>query len=186
MIFTETKLPGAFIIKPTVFPDDRGFFAYTWNQEEFAQNGLDVCFVQANASFNKQRGTLRGLHFQIEPYQETKLVRCTVGAVYDVIVDLREDSRTFRHWTGVELSSSNRLELYIPKGFAHGFQTLEDNTEVAYQISEYYRPEAARGVRWDDPAFGVKWPLPVAVISERDRSHPLVDFPEQSKSFPAV
>ena len=177
MIFTETTLPGAFIIEPTLFPDERGFFAYTWNQEEFGQQGLDVRFVQANASFNKLRGTLRGLHFQIAPYEETKLVRCTVGAIYDVIVDLREDSPTFRQWTSVELSSSNRLELYVPQGFAHGFQTLEDNTEVAYQISEYYHPEAARGVRWNDPALGIKWPLPFTTMSNRDRAFQLLSHP---------
>jgi dTDP-4-dehydrorhamnose 3,5-epimerase len=174
MIFTETKLRGAYLIEPELFTDERGFFTCTWNQEDFARHGLKVRFVQANASFNKQRGTLRGMHFQVAPYQETKLVRCTVGAIYDVIIDLRESSPTFRQWTGVELTSSNRLELYVPEGFAHGFQTLMDNTEVAYQISEYYRPEAARGVRWDDPAFGIDWPLAISVMSERDRSHPFV------------
>jgi dTDP-4-dehydrorhamnose 3,5-epimerase len=182
MIFTETELPGAFIIEPSVFPDDRGWFATTWNYEEFAQRGLAARFVQANTSFNKRRGTLRGMHFQIEPYQETKLVRCNVGAIYDVIVDLREDSPTFRQWTGVELTSSNRRGLYVPEGFAHGFQTLEDNSEVAYQISEYYQPEASSGVRWNDPAFGITWRGEVTSISERDRTHP--DFTMSSLPRP--
>ncbi len=178
MIFTETKLRGTFIIEPSLFPDERGWFATVWNYEAFAQHGLAARFVQANSSFNKQRGTLRGMHFQLEPHQEAKLVRCTVGAIYDVVVDLREDSPTFRQWAAVELTSSNRRVLYVPEGFAHGFQTLEDDTEVAYQISEYYYPESARGVRWDDEVFGIKWPLPISVISERDRSHPLVNPPD--------
>jgi dTDP-4-dehydrorhamnose 3,5-epimerase len=172
MIFIETELPGAFIIEPSFFPDERGWFATVWNYEEFAQHGLDTRFVQANTSFNKRRGTLRGMHFQLEPYQETKLVRCTVGAIYDVVIDLRKDSPTFRQWTGAELTSSNGRGFYVPEGFAHGYQTLEDNTEVAYQISEYYHPEAARGVRWNDPAFAIDWPPAERIIIPRDQTYP--------------
>jgi dTDP-4-dehydrorhamnose 3,5-epimerase len=174
MIFTETELQGAFIIEPELLEDDRGFFALLWSRKEFALRGLNEQFVQANVSFNKQGGTLRGLHFQIEPHQEAKLVRCTAGAIYDVIADLRPASPTFRRWIGVELTSRNRLMLYVPEGFAHGFQTLKDDTEVAYQISEYHHPESASGVRWDDPVLNIKWPLPVAVLSERDRELPLL------------
>ena len=174
MIFTETTLQGVFIIEPELLEDDRGFFTCLWSREEFSRHGLNGRVVQANVSFNKQRGTLRGLHFQIEPHQEAKLVRCTAGAIYDVVVDLRENSPLFRHWIAVELTSRNRLMLYVPEGFAHGFQTLEDDTEIAYQLSEYYYPESARGVRWDDPALSIEWPLPVTVLSERDREHPLL------------
>jgi len=174
MTFIETALKGAFIIEPELIHDQRGFFASIWSQKEFANHGLGAPVVQANLSLNKQRGTLRGMHFQIRPHQEAKLVRCTAGSIYDVIIDLREDSPSLHRWVGVELSKCNHLLLYVPEGFAHGFQTLEDNTEVAYQISEYYHPESARGVRWDDPTFGISWPLPVTVISERDRNHPLL------------
>jgi dTDP-4-dehydrorhamnose 3,5-epimerase len=174
MIFTETELPGAFIIEPELIEDERGFFALLWSREEFSRRGLNELFVQANTSFNKRRGTLRGLHFQVEPNQEAKLVRCTAGAIYDVIADLRTGSPTFRRWIGVELTSRNHLMLYVPQGFAHGFQTLEDDTEIAYQISEYYHPESASGVRWDDPTLSVRWPLPVRVLSERDRELPLL------------
>jgi dTDP-4-dehydrorhamnose 3,5-epimerase len=175
MIFTETALKDAFIVTPEIIEDERGLFARLWQDNEFVRQGLKARVVETNSSFNKWRGTLRGMHFQIAPHQEAKLVRCTAGAIYDVIVDLREESPTFRHWIAVELTSSNRLMLYIPEGLAHGYQTLEDNTEVAYQMSEYYHPESARGVRWNDPAFGFKWPLQVSMISERDRAHPLVD-----------
>jgi len=174
MIFTETELQGAFVIEPELIEDNRGFFALLWSREEFSLRGLNERVVQANISFNRQRGTLRGLHFQMEPNQEAKLVRCTAGAIYDVIADLRPGSPTFRRWTAVELTSRNRLMLYVPAGFAHGFQTLEDDTEIAYQISEYYHPESASGVRWDDPVLSVRWPLPVTVLSERDRKLPLL------------
>ena len=174
MIFKETKLQGAYIIEPELLEDERGFFARTWSREEFAARGLDANLVQCNSSFNKQRGTLRGMHYQTAPHEEVKLARCTAGAIYDVIVDLREDSPTRSQWIAMELSAANRLMVYIPKGFAHGFQTLADETEVFYQVSEYYHPESARGVRWDDPAFGIDWPLEISVISERDRSHPLI------------
>lgn len=174
MIFTETALKGAFIIEPRLIHDERGFFARTWSQEEFLQHGLNPRVVQNNISLNKRRGTLRGLHFQVEPYQEAKLVHCTAGSMFDVIVDLRENSPTFRKWIAIELSSRNRLMVYVPENFAHGFQTLEDDTEVAYQISQSYDPASARGLRWDDPSLGIKWPLPVTAISERDTKHPLL------------
>ena len=180
MIFKETNLRGAYVVEPELLEDERGFFARIWSEEEFAARGLNPRIVQCNTSFNKQRGTLRGMHYQIPPHAEAKLVRCTAGAIYDVIIDLREDSPTRSKWISVELSARNRLVVYVPEGFAHGFQTLEDDTEVFYQVSEYYYPESARGVRWDDPAFGIKWPLPISVISERDRSHPLVDVPTKS------
>jgi dTDP-4-dehydrorhamnose 3,5-epimerase len=174
MVFRETPLAGAFTIEPQLIHDERGFFANTWSQDEFRQWGLNPNVVQVSQSLNRVRGTLRGLHFQAEPYQEAKLVRCIVGSIFDVIVDLQEDSPTFRQWFGIELSANNRLMLYVPENFAHGFQTLVDNTEVAYQLSEYYHPEAARGLRWDDPALGVEWPLPVTVMSERDKQHALL------------
>ncbi len=175
MIFRETKLQGAYIIEPEPLTDERGFFARTWSAKEFAAYGMNPEMAQCNSSFNKQRGTLRGMHYQLPPHAEAKVVRCTAGAIYDVIVDLREDSPTRFEWVGVELSARNLLMAYVPEGFAHGFQTLADNSEVFYQVSAYYHPESARGVRWDDPAFGIVWPLPVSVISERDRSHPFVN-----------
>lgn len=171
MIFRETKLPGAFIIEAEPIEDERGFFARTWSQEEFAARGLNANFVQCNSSFNKLRGTLRGMHYQIPPHEEVKLVRCTSGAIYDVIIDLREDSPTRFKWIAVELNARNLAMLYIPRGFAHGFQTLTDEAEVFYQVSEYYHQESARGVRWDDPLFGIDWPREISVVSERDRSH---------------
>lgn len=180
MLFHQTELEGAFIIEPELITDERGFLAPIWNAQEFSRRGLNQRAAQGNISFNKRRGTLRGMHFQIEPHQETKLVRCTAGSIYDVIVDLRQDSSSLYKWIGVELSAANHLMLYVPEGFAHGFQTLEDNSEVTYQISEYYHQQSARGVRWDDPAFGIRWPLPVSVISERDRNHPFVTKSAQS------
>jgi len=174
MIFTKTKLGGAYILEPELVEDGRGFFARTWSAEEAAGYGLNPKVVQCNTSFNKRRGTLRGMHYQLPPDEEAKLVRCTSGAVYDVIVDLRRGSATWGQWIGVELTSLNRRMIYIPEGFAHGFQTLEDNTEVFYQMSAYYRAQSARGVRWDDPVFGIEWPMEVSVMSERDRGHPLI------------
>jgi dTDP-4-dehydrorhamnose 3,5-epimerase len=179
MIFKETKLRGAYVIEPELIEDERGFFARTWSQEDFAARGLNSKLVQCNSSFNKQRGTLRGMHYQIPPHEEAKLVRCTAGAIYDVILDLREDSPTRSEWIAVELSARNRQMVYVPEGFAHGFQTLEDETEVCYQVSAYYHEESARGVRWDDLAFGIDWPLPVSVVSDRDRSHPFVDAAQE-------
>ena len=172
MHFRQTKLQGAFIIEPDRKEDERGFFARVFCVDEFAAQGLETNLVQCSVSFNKQRGTLRGMHFQGAPFEETRLVRCTMGAIYDVIVDLRPDSATFKQWLAAELSAENRHMVYIPAGFAHGFLTLVDNTELFYQMSEFYYPEAAQGVRWDDPAFGIQWPLPVSVISDKDRSYP--------------
>ena len=172
MIFTPTPLAGAFVIELERREDERGFFARSFCQREFAEHGLNPHLAQCNVSFNAQRGTLRGMHYQAAPHEEAKLVRCTQGAVWDVIVDLRRDSPTFKHWHGVELSAANRRGLYIPEGLAHGFQTLSDDAELLYLMSEFYEQDTARGVRWDDPAFGIEWPLPNPRISERDRSFP--------------
>ena len=170
MHFLETKLQGAFIIDPERKEDERGFFARIFCAEEFDAQGLETNLVQCSVSFNKRRGTLRGLHFQSAPHEEVRLVRCTMGAVYDVLLDLRSASPTFKQWIGEELTSENRRMVYVPKGFAHGFITLEDNCEVFYQMSEFYHSENAGGVRWDDPAFRIRWPVPVRLISERDSS----------------
>ena len=172
MIFAETALPGAFVIDLEKREDERGFFARSWCQQEFKEHGLSPRLVQCSVSFNKRRGTLRGMHYQAKPYEEAKLVRCTRGAVYDVIIDLRADSRTYLRWEAVELNEDNRRMLYVPEGVAHGFQTLEDGTEVFYQMSEAYRPEYARGVRWNDAAFGIRWPAEDRTISARDRGYP--------------
>jgi dTDP-4-dehydrorhamnose 3,5-epimerase len=174
MIFTETELKGVFVIRPELIEDERGFFSRTWAPEEFAGRGLNPVVAQCNISYNRRRGTVRGMHFQAAPHEEAKLVRCTRGAIYDVAVDLREDSPTYLKWTAVELNERNRLMFYIPEGFAHGYQTLEDDTELSYQVSEYYHPESARGLRWDDPALGIEWPLEVTIISDRDQQHPLL------------
>jgi dTDP-4-dehydrorhamnose 3,5-epimerase len=171
MLFTQTSLKDAYIIEPERLEDDRGFFARTWCQQEFAERGLDAQLVQCNISFNHQQGTLRGMHLQLPPCAETKLVRCTKGALYDVIVDLRADSPTFLNWTAIELTAENCKALYVPKGFAHGFQTLADNTEVFYQMSGFYQPGFARGFRWNDPTFKIDWPETVNVISDRDRGY---------------
>ena len=171
MIFKETKLKGAYVIEAEVFEDERGFFARTWSQREFAAHKLNSHLCECNISFNQRKGTLRGMHFQAAPHGQAKLVRCTMGAIYDVIIDLRYDSLTFKQWIAVELSENNRRMLYIPEEFAHGFQTLEDNTEVLYQMSEFYVPESSRGVRWNDRAFAIKWPSEVKVIAERDNTY---------------
>ena len=171
MIFTETKLKGAFILEPDRLEDDRGFFARSWCQREFAAHSLNPRLVQCSISFSKKKGTLRGMHYQLSPYAETKLVRCTNGSIYDAIIDLRPQSPTFKQCFGLVLTARNHKMLYVPEGFAHGFLTLEDNTEVFYQMSEFYSPEHARGVRWNDPAFGIAWPLNPSIISERDRNY---------------
>jgi dTDP-4-dehydrorhamnose 3,5-epimerase len=178
MIFTETKLRGAYIVELEKIEDERGFFARTWCEREFADLGLNTRLAQCSISFNKKRGTLRGMHYQIAPCRETKLVRCLRGAVYDVVIDLRSDSPTFKHWISIELSEDNRRAIYIPEQFAHGFQTLRDHTEVFYQISQFYAPDRARGIRWDDPAFNIQWPSDCRVISTRDRAYP--DYSPQS------
>ncbi len=172
MFFTETELAGAYIIDLDRREDNRGFFARTWAQEEFEAHGLNTRVVQANMSYNHTRGTLRGMHYQRAPYAETKLVRCVQGAIYDVIIDLRPESATYKRWIGVELTAQNRRALYIPEGFAHGFQTLTDNSDVTYQVSEFYTPGAEGGIRYNDPAFEIKWPLEVTVISEKDKQWP--------------
>lgn len=172
MIFTETRLANAFVIDPEPYADERGLFARTFCAREFAEHGLDTTPVQCNVSLNRGRGTMRGMHWQAAPHEEAKLVRCTHGAIHDVIVDLRPDSATFGEHVGVELTAGNRRMLYVPEGFAHGFLTLEDDSEVFYQMSAFYEPDAARGLRYDDPALGIRWPAEVRVVSERDRSWP--------------
>lgn len=172
MEFLKTKLPGVFEIQIEAKPDERGFFARTWCQEEFEAQGLAGKLVQCSLSFNRRKGTLRGLHYQVLPYAETKLIRCTQGAIYDVVLDLRPKSRAFTDWVGVELTAEKRNMIYVPEGCAHGFLTLEDRSEVTYQMSQFQNAEYARGVRWDDPAFQIKWPAKVEVISERDRTYP--------------
>ncbi|MBI5584186.1 MAG: dTDP-4-dehydrorhamnose 3,5-epimerase [Deltaproteobacteria bacterium] len=172
MIFRETKLKGAFLIEPEKLEDPRGFFARSWCQKEFERQGLNPRLVQCNISFNAKRGTLRGMHYQVKPFEEAKLIRCTRGAIYDVVVDLRAGSETWGESWAEVLDSENRRMLYIPEGLAHGFLTLADTTEVFYQMSEFYAPECARGFRWDDPAFALAWPGPVEVISDRDRGYP--------------
>ncbi len=183
MLFTETKLKGAYIIDVQPIEDERGYFARSFCQNEFAAHGLKVNVAQCNVSFNRQRGTLRGMHFQRHPKAEAKLVRCTRGKIYDVIIDLRSESPTYCQWLGVELSNCSTTQgapsttdyrmLYIPEGIAHGFQTLEDDSEVFYQMFEFYAPEYASGVRWDDPTFGITWPVINPIISDRDKTFPL-------------
>lgn len=173
MTFTETRIPGAWIVDLTPIHDDRGFFATTWVAAEFAARGLDASFAQCNLAFNHKKGTLRGLHFQRAPQEQVKLVRCVRGAVYDVVVDLRPGSPAFRQWAGVELTADNRRMLYVPAGLAHGYLTLSDDAEVSYQASTPWAPQSEGGVRWDDPAFGIAWPFEPAVISNRDATWPL-------------
>ena len=172
MIFTKTNLEGAYVIDIEKKEDDRGFFARTFCAQEFLSNELDSTFVQANTSFNYKKGTLRGMHFQKSPYEEDKLVRCTKGSIFDVIIDIRKDSPTYKKWFGVELSEENRKSLFVPKGFAHGYLTLEDNSEVTYLVTEFYTPEADSGIKFDDPAFNIEWPMTPVVISEKDSNHP--------------
>jgi dTDP-4-dehydrorhamnose 3,5-epimerase len=173
MIFRETRLDGAFIVEPKKFEDERGFFAHSWSEREFAEHGLDSRLAECSISFNRKRGTLRGMHYQAAPHGQVKLVRCTMGSIYDVIIDLRAGSPTFKQWIGVELTAENRLMLYIPKNFAHGFQTLADDTEVFYQMSDVYIRESEAGVRWNDPAFCIAWPEATKVVlNNRDRIYP--------------
>jgi len=172
VIFTETPVRGAFLLDLELREDERGFFARTWCEHEGAERGLNLHVAQCNLSFNKKQGTLRGLHYQAEPFQEAKLVRCTHGAIYDVIVDLRPHSPSFKQHFAAVLSAGNRRALYVPEGCAHGFQTLEDDTEVFYQMSAPYSADHARGVRWDDPAFGITWPQAERIMADRDRTYP--------------
>lgn len=175
MIFIETKLKGAYVIELEKLEDQRGFFARTWDGKEFEQRGLVGKAAQQSISFNNSIGTIRGMHYQKAPYQETKLVRCTRGGKFDVIIDLRPKSPTFKRWFGIELTADNYRMLYVPYGFAHGFQTLREDTEVIYLMSEVYNPEAEVGLRYNDPTIGIEWPLPVTAVSENDLNWP--DFP---------
>ena len=170
MKFIETPLKGAYIIELEPIEDERGFFARSFCKEEFKRHGIEFEVAQCNISYNKKKGTLRGMHYQAPPHEEGKLVSCIKGAICDVIIDLRPDSPTYCKWFAVELTAKNYKMLYVPKGFAHGFQTLEDNTVVFYQMSEFYHPECARGVRWNDPAFGIEWPISNPIMSEKDKS----------------
>ena len=172
MFFEQTKLNGAFVIQLQKIEDNRGFFARAWCEKEFAEHGLTPVVHQANVSFNIKKGTLRGMHYQVEPYGEAKTVRCTRGRIYDVIIDLRKNSPTYKQWFGVELTAENYKMLYVPENFGHGFLTLEDNSEVTYQVSEFYTPGAERGIRWNDPGIGIQWPGQIEVISEKDAHWP--------------
>jgi dTDP-4-dehydrorhamnose 3,5-epimerase len=177
MIFTESALPGAFIVDLELRSDDRGFFARSYCPDEFAAQGLGTPLRQCSVSYNARKGTLRGLHYQAAPHEEHKLVRCTAGAIFDVIVDIRPDSRHYKRWFGTELSAQNRRALFVPAGFAHGFITLSDDTEVYYMISVPHSPSHAQGFRWSDPAFGIQWPMSPSVISPRDAAYPLLNSP---------
>lgn len=171
MKFVPTRLPGAFIIEPEPIEDERGFFARTFCRDEFAAHGMNPSLVQCSISFNTKKGTLRGMHYQKQPHQEAKLVRCTRGAIYDVIVDVRADSPMYKRWFGVELIAHGHKALYVPEGFAHGFLTMEDESEVLYQMSEAFHPECAAGVRWNDASVGIKWPVSPQIISDKDLSY---------------
>ena len=172
MIFTETKLKGSYLIDLERKEDHRGFFARSWCRKEFEEHGLNPDLLQINVGFNSKKGTLRGMHYQVAPDAEVKVVRCTMGSIFDVIVDVRPDSSTRMQWFGVELTSGNHRMLYVPEGFAHGYQTLEDQSEICYQTSRFYAPASARGCRHDDPAFRIQWPLPIGCISEADLAWP--------------
>jgi len=175
MKFTETRLKGAYVVEIERIEDDRGFFGRAWCTKEFEDEGLNGAILQINTSFSKLKGTIRGMHYQVDPYQETKFIRCTRGCIYDVIIDLRPDSKTFKQWLSTELSSDSYKMIYVPENFAHGFVTLEDDTEVYYPVTQFYTPNSERGLRYDDPAFSIDWPIPVTVYSEKDLSHPAFD-----------
>lgn len=172
MIFTPAKIEGAYLIEPEKKRDERGFFARSFCQKEFEEKGLNICWVQSNISFNEKKGTIRGMHYQTAPHEEIKLVRCTWGALYDVLIDLRPESPTFKQWETFELSEANHRILYIPKGVAHAFQTLVDKTEVFYEMSEAYHPESSKGIRWNDPFFNIKWPISNPILSSKDQNYP--------------
>ncbi len=172
MIFKETKLKGAYIIELQKLTDERGFFGRSWCKKEFEAHGLNANVVQANVSYSKTKGTIRGMHYQVAPYSETKSIRCFSGSIYDVIIDIRPDSPTYKQWIGVELSAENGLMLFVPEGFAHGFITLEDHSSVNYLVTAYYTPGAEGGIRYNDPAFNIEWPIDPTVVSEKDRNHP--------------
>jgi dTDP-4-dehydrorhamnose 3,5-epimerase len=173
MIFLETKLRGAFVIQLEKMEDQRGFFARAWCRKEFEEHGLNSDLAQANIAFSRKKGTLRGMHYQVSPYQEAKSVRCINGAIFDVAIDLRPESSTYKDWIGVELTADNYKMLYVPENFAHGYQTLTENTGVFYQVSQFYSPDHERGISWNDPLFGIQWPIADdVVISEKDHSWP--------------
>ena len=174
MIFTKTKIEGAYLLDVKQIKDERGFFGRSYCQNEFEQYGLNTSAVQANVSFNLKKGTLRGMHMQLAPFEETKLVRCTRGSIYDVIVDMRKGSPTYKQWIGVELTADNFRMLFVPEGFAHGFITLEDNTDVTYQVTQFYSPDSEFGLRWDDPSLNIEWPIEPKLISPKDKAHPLL------------
>lgn len=175
MRFIETPLRDLLVVELESLNDERGFFARSFCVREFQKIGIDLSIVQCNVSFNEKAGTLRGLHFQAPPHQEAKLIRCTRGAIHDVVVDVRRGSPTYLRWYAVALTPSNGRMLYVPQGFAHGFQSLEDQSEVFYMMSEFYHPESARGLRWNDPALAIVWPLEDPIMSENDRRHPLLE-----------
>jgi dTDP-4-dehydrorhamnose 3,5-epimerase len=174
----STPLAGLYVLEPQVFGDHRGFFMETYNKQKFAEMGLDMEFVQDNHSLSAEVGTIRGLHYQLSPKAQTKLVRCIAGAIFDVAVDIRKDSPTFGQWFGIELSAENKKQLLVPQGFAHGFCTLQPNTEVAYKVDELYSPEHDRGIRWNDPAIGISWPVEVPVLSAKDENSPMLAVAE--------
>lgn len=176
MKFLSTSLDGAYIIEPEYHKDERGFFARTWCTNEFKDNGLNPHIVQASISYNAKKGTFRGMHYQIPPYEEDKIVSCTMGAMIDIIIDLRRDSSTFKKWFSTELTAENRKMLYIPKGFGHGFLTLVDHTQIYYMMTECYQPGSAAGFRWNDPSIGIELPIPIEVIHERDANYPDLEF----------
>ena len=172
MLFTETKLKGAFLIEIKKIEDDRGFFGRSWCSREFEEHGLNADICQINTSLTLKKGTIRGMHYQVDPYQETKFIRCTRGSIYDVIVDLRTDSPIFLQWIGHELSEDNYRMVYVPENFAHGFLSLKNNSEIYYPVTQFYTPGAERGIRWNDPALNIRWPIDVEIVSEKDRAHP--------------
>ena len=174
MIFEETKLQGAYIIKIEKIEDERGFFGRTWDKKIFEEHGLNHCIHQCNISFNKKKGTIRGMHYQASPYEEDKLIRCTRGKVFEVMIDLRNNSNTFKNYLGIVVDSDDYKMLYVPKGFALGFQTLEDNTEVFYQMSQVYIPQYSKGIRWDDPSINISWPLKPTVLSKKDKAYDFI------------
>lgn len=173
MNFTKTNLEGVLVIEPKVFGDHRGWFMETYNKENFVETGLNINFIQDNQSFSATKGTLRGLHYQLSPKAQTKLVRCTKGSIFDVAVDIRQESPTYGQWFGIELTAENKKQLLVPKGFAHGFMTLTEDVEVQYKVDEYYAPECDRGIIWNDPTIGVEWPINIQpVLSEKDEKAP--------------
>ena len=176
MIFTETILKNAYVIELEKREDHRGFFARTWDEKEFEKHNLNSNLVQCNVSFSKKCGTLRGMHYQKKPFEESKVIRCVKGKIFDVIIDLRSSSSTFKKWFGVELTEENYKMLYVPEGFAHGFQTLEDNSEIIYQVSEFYTPKSELGIHWNDPAFNITWPIEEKIITEKDNSWKVFDL----------